>query len=687
MKKNLYYFISGFAFLFCTSVFATDFNQILQKYSINNAIQTMQYDDKNQKLYIGGHFTLIQTKTAGGAFFNELGKFDDNSLVFNGRINAVVSDRQNGFFIAGQFSNLENSGKGGLIHLLADGTIDPNFIPAINQNINAMFFDSDKLYVSTGKKVYLLTLSGQLIPSFNLTIDGSISTLFVNQNGLYVGGYLMGANGHALRHFVKADKLTGAVDLAVRPNLYGTVKSIYAEGDAIYLGGFQSMKVSDKDYQKWMIKISNTDGAFDPNFRPVFNRNSYPAQIIPHDGFLYVAARNSKMQRINPTTGQADPSFEFPVSGDVKTVFTDQYIYAIGGFYHTQSGKRFNQVARYYLNDLRLDESYHPQVNSRITVADVSGNKLILGGFFTGAGRSLGKHFARIDLQTSRIDSGFSELVNGAVSAIALVDDKLYIGGKFTKVGSKTVARLAKLNINTLEADPDFKVNFNGQVTKVLPHHDAIYVGGMFSRTNNRPNYKYVVKLNSQTGALAEDFKPMPNHWVWDLAIHDNSIFVSGYFREIAGSTSTPYLAKLDKNTGLKDQHFSLYTDRTVRSLIIKDNALYLGGYFRLPGGITYLAKVDVITGEIDQSFRPQPQGVILKLFLVDNLLYASGHFKQVGENFPSLPIAHFIRMKPEDGEVDENFDLDLDQLVFDLIATDKNILIGGYFKSFIKSF
>jgi hypothetical protein len=86
-------------------------------------------------LYVGGKFTRVGPASGAlGSFFGvspTTGERVPNFPLVDGVVNAVEPDGAGGYYIGGSFAMAGGVPREGLAHVLADGSVDPAFAPAI----------------------------------------------------------------------------------------------------------------------------------------------------------------------------------------------------------------------------------------------------------------------------------------------------------------------------------------------------------------------------------------------------------------------------------------------------------------------------------------------------------------------------------------------------------------------------
>src|SRR5918911_5148355 len=146
--------------------------------------------------YVGGEFTSLAPTTAlAGAIDGQSGAPQPGfPKVDSGQVNVAAPDGRGGWYVGGSFPTLSNTQVNGLAHILADGTLDANFQPAI--------------------------VGPQNQPSKSFTV----TALALSGSWLYVGGEFtkFGARGNTKaqprNHIARVSPTTGTIDADWNPD-------------------------------------------------------------------------------------------------------------------------------------------------------------------------------------------------------------------------------------------------------------------------------------------------------------------------------------------------------------------------------------------------------------------------------------------------------------------------------------
>ena len=167
-------------------------------------------------LYVGGTFGFVGGSTGTVAVLDkETGAPDLTQPRFGGGVWEVIPDGAGGYFAGGAFSSVDGQPRRNLAHVLADGTLDPDFRPDPTGQINPDYF-------------------------------GSVETLFLHEGVLFVGGRFDFVGGQPRRNLAALDATTGALlplsvtmqdDSGGGGDPRGTLKDIVVQDDIVYFAG------------------------------------------------------------------------------------------------------------------------------------------------------------------------------------------------------------------------------------------------------------------------------------------------------------------------------------------------------------------------------------------------------------------------------------------------------------------
>jgi len=149
-------------------------------------------------IYAGGRFTLIGRHTGGGAPVSRATGLPVTPFpVLNGSVYAAAADGHGGYFAGGSFTIAASTARFGLMHVRADGSVDPRW---------------------------------------NLGVSGSVLTLAVSGSTVYAGGDFRSIGGRSRNRIAALDATTGHLR-SWNPGANGTVRTIAVSGSTVFAGG------------------------------------------------------------------------------------------------------------------------------------------------------------------------------------------------------------------------------------------------------------------------------------------------------------------------------------------------------------------------------------------------------------------------------------------------------------------
>ncbi|RYZ98426.1 MAG: hypothetical protein EOP11_20715, partial [Proteobacteria bacterium] len=421
-------------------------------------------------------------------------------------------DGANGWYIGGSFTTVGGVSRPYAARILANGSLDTNWLPQPNGQVYDLIVDTDRIYLS-----------------------GDFTTI----------------TGVSANRLVAVDKNSGAIVSNIF-NVNNSVYSITKLGANLALGGLFSSVGSFKSTS--LARVSKSSGAYDASFLTGTGVNKV---LSANNGGYYVGGSGTYGGKAYLahilSSGAVDSSFTANLNATVNdlaldTSTTPPTLFAGGNF------TTVNSVARYYL--VALDGSSGADLNKDLRVSStVSGlalnnANLYVGGPFTQAGASIQRTGGSIAATADATISAYP-LINGPVySSIADGAGGWYIGGSFTKItdstNTYTRSNMARISANGT-VDATFNPTPNNTVTALLLHADGLYLGGSFT-TVGGVSRGYMARVDAASGSLDTAFvNPALNSTVYSFATTNSAssadVFVGGGFTTSSG-ISRPYLAK-----------------------------------------------------------------------------------------------------------------------------------------------
>ena len=647
--------------------------------------------------YYGGQFTQAGYHSA---FLGKVSLSDaipqQNFPMCNSTIEAVLADGNGGWYVGGAFTQMAGQSRNYLVHILADGSLDPQFNPAPNGPVYALDKLDGRLYVGGSftqiggqAQGYLAALdmaqNGTLVNSWTPTLNGLVYAITVNPTygRAFAGGNFTEVNGEPQRYFAEIRLDNGEV--LPTSSVNSTVQDILVQDSSVYLAGNFSQA-----------------GYYSPYGSLLAVDDDYPDRVFPQ------------------------------FNGAVNALISD----GNGGYY---AGGSFTQVAGqsrpylvHLLPDFSVDPAFTPGPNSTVETLLLMGPFLFVGGSFTQIGGQAQGYVARLDLSQNGTAAGWSPVLNGVVYALHPHSNPayVYIGGNFTLINEQRQQYVATLDMSTgsniqmpsanstvlsiadypsiaggpglaylggnfsatgfyapfgaLLPGGDIRPDlgwptFNGGIEVILPDgNGGWYVGGNFSQVGgiSRP---YLARITSSL-TVDPTFAPNPNTTVRALVRSGDTLYVGGDFTQIS-SHSIQRIAALDASTGQiisAWQNNSLATgaNNSVRSLVLGGGVLYAGGAFTQFNGQSrsYVASVNPANGGV-LGFNPTLNSTVEALAYTGSTLYLGGSFSQV--NGQSMG---YLAALDGAGQLIAGFTPQANSTVQALDIYDGNLWVGGSF-------
>lgn len=297
----------------------------------------------------------------------------------------------------------------------ANGTLDTNFIPNVNNAVNTIAVQSDGKILIGGdftnvggfprNRIARLYPDGSLDESFNPGANSSIRSILPQADGrIVVGGNFTTLAGGSRNRIARIHQ-DGSLDQSFNPNANNLVNCITQQPDGkIILGGtFTNLGGQIRN----RIARLNPDGSLDVDF-PAIAGVSVTSLAIQPDGKILIGGSftsiggqpRSNIARLMPD-GSLDSLFNASADGDIITMASQvNGMIVIGGSFSNVGGQPRSRIARIH-SDGSPDLSFNPSVNgsssfSANAVALQQDGAILVGGAFTTVGNLPRGNFARL---------------------------------------------------------------------------------------------------------------------------------------------------------------------------------------------------------------------------------------------------------------------------------------------------
>lgn len=416
------------------------------------------------------------------------------------------------------------------------------------------YFDSVNLTARDGVAAVDATTAAVLpwAPDTNSTP----TTVTASSTGVFIGGYFNGMNGLPRDGFALLDNTTDKPWPFSFSLNGGTVNTIAVKDNVLYIGG--QFTAIDKTARRNLAAFDLTTGtllAWNPSVFGVSSTDpdAYVSSMLIKDNNLYIAGKFFAVNTaatIRPGLASIDVSTGIvsnwnPMVGDGKT--TNQYVnsidisgntlYAAGSFsLLSGSQSRANLAAIDLTSGAILP--WNPTSNSEVTrIRVTSTTAYVVGDFANGIGvPSVIRDFkiAAVNLGSNSLTSWNPEFTNGSVYDIAIGGSDLYVGGDFNAVATSFKPGLASFALATGALNdwtPDVGDNSDGGFYNYSLSTSAnrLFIAGAFSFMGNETrNYYGEYNTCPSKPVIAIDGYTLSTSSSGNLQWYENGVLVPG---------------------------------------------------------------------------------------------------------------------------------------------------------------
>ncbi|HEX8206002.1 MAG TPA: delta-60 repeat domain-containing protein, partial [Solirubrobacteraceae bacterium] len=590
-----------------------------------------------QTLYLAGDFERLIRRTGGGIRLTPEGQVVDGPE-FDRGVSVAEPDGAGGLYLGGSFRHVDGARHGGLVHLLADGTLDPAFdAPEFDDPVSAIAMTDTKLYVGGNFDVIdgpggrglvrLDRATGAIDSSWLAGVTGfsdGLNDIELSEDGsvLFAGGSFGCAGpiggtstcgdtpGETVRFMAAAFSTADGHVTNWNPGAGQAVSAIEVanDGDSVFLaGGFTCVGSQDADC-----------GDADPAQVP----RRHVAEVNATNGGEESFTFDIGTPGVNGSTGVSDLLLDANDRLTVAGSFT--CVRWNGDSDCTDPGEApRTRVAR--VTATGTLSGWAPSIPSGrvFDVARIPGGPVLLAGEFAEVGGQPRRHYAALDPSTGAPLPGDPK-PDRPTSSVAFDGEHVFLGGGFGGAGGISRGHGAAIDLQTGEPtawDPKADAEIDGMALA----GDTVYLGGDFEHAGGAARLN--IAAVDATSAAATPWAPQADGQVNAFAITEDSVYAGGEFSAIGGDADQPHLAKLSASSGAADPDFP-GADGDVMALAADADRLYVGGdFYELDGkDRERLGAVDLATEDVT-GFDPQPDALVNALALGHGRVYAGGDF------------------------------------------------------------
>lgn len=574
--------------------------------------RVMSILDFGDKALIGGDFDYVGPSLGHSTVVDPTtGAVAEAAKMTNGNVNAAVADGSGGYYLGGEFAQVDGASKRGVVHIGADGKVDR---------------------------------------TFKAQVTGAVYALALSPSGttLYIGGKLTAVNGTTVSNVGAVDAVTGATITAFHPSPNSTVYALAATDTSVYLGGaFSAVGFT----RRGIARVSASTGSVDSTFTGTTGATVRSLALSPDGTVLYAggdftsatstatgtltrnrlaayATSNGAVTAWNPgASASVSVVLPDPSTGDV---YVGGQFATLGGVTRTSLGSVTSAGAATGWDPgiVGCREAHLKKTVGGLapctpwtSALALSNGMLYAGGNFSTAGGVV-RHGAA-DWETSTGNLGaWNPVVGNKTFAIVPSATGIVLGGEFTSVGGIVEQGLALIDLTTGKADPAFTGSQDGMVLDMVKTADGLgaYVAGDFN-TVDGASHPNIVKIDAATGAVDGAFSAKPNSDVWQMSLAGNALYIGGKFKRV-GNIARVHAAKLDPLTGAVDPTWVANTTGPAGKLRANGmvmgiqatpdgSKVFLAGPFQTINGTTVTGGIAVLNGTTG-AFLPNQIGGVM---------------------------------------------------------------------------
>lgn len=654
----------------------------------------------NGTVYAGGSFSYI------GAYTGTAVPIDINTGVASaipdfpqiaGQVHAIISDGSTGYFIGGDFTTVGGITRNNLAHVLANGTVDPNWNPDLDGTVVALALGpapNNTLYVAgtfTNVNVAAASAARAGLAGFQTTgtgmvtgwnpapSGGAVNTIVVSADTVYIGGEFTMIGSEARNRLAAFSESTGVLSTTWNPGASGNVEKLLLSGTRMYVAGYFQMLSNTARFG--LGAVDATSGAIVSGFAPEPNMGVTSialsgSTLFAGGIFTSIGGQNRDyLAAVNADTGVADVGWNPAPDNDVSALlYVGDTLYVGGQFAMIGGAARSGLAALSPTTGMAT--SWNPRPNGEIMALANKDNTLYIGGQFTTLAPELRGKLA--SFSNGSLTNWNPDAKNGDVLALAFSSGTVYAGGTFDMIGTTPTGRQAVAAIDGAGAVVtgwNAQVSNNGEVHAIVAGNNRVYIGGAFSEAGG-DSKSNIAALNTTNGNEDATWQPSGTDGrVRALALGGTTLYLGGEFLNALGS-GRERLAAIDTAGALES--WNPGASATVLALAVSNSNVYVGGEFMTLGGTArnYLGAVGV-NGTLD-AWDPNLDGQVNAFSLTGDILYVGGQFSQIGgvTGMGRLAIASFDTTNNTLTFWAKNVSGD----VFAVSSDDTNVYIGGDF-------
>ena len=639
-------------------------------------------------LYLGGDFTRIGPATGRGVALDPFSGAPDMAWPkIDGSIETAIPDGEGGLYIAGQFHRVGGLRREQLAHVDADGNVT-SFSPSVVGTVRSLLLSGNTLYVGGGfgsingttrnKLAAIDVVSGELLPwnpdvsgieVHDMALSGSLT--------LIAGGQFVSVGGSPRANLAAIDRNTGVAS-AWNPGTDGPVRALEPTPgtSTLYVGGsFSTLAGSPRDDLGTVSLATGAAGTFVASIAgagsTVYDLALVSRTLYVAGDFTSVGGQSRSHLAAVDTIGSTPTAWAPNPSARVNSIAASGSRVVAGGvFTSVGGGTPRNRLAAFDASS-GLPTSWNPDANGTVVTVAVTGAKIFAGGDLNSVGGVQRSRLAAIDTSTGMPTAFNPPTLNGGVHALAVEGSTVYAGGTFTGFSAN---RLAAFDATTGAQDTSFAVGADNSVLGLASSPTRLTWAAR-SRSSTAPRGTAWPRWTSPRRRwIRRGRRPSPAWCRRSSAATPRSTSGGRSPRSTAPPARVWPPSTLERRPALVDPA----PNNAVWSILVDGSTVYVGGDFTSIGGQSRgrIAAIGSASG-LALAFDPNADGSVRAIAKDGPTVYLGGLFttldgnSRIGLGAVEAPSGALTGWSPQP-----------DDAVHALVATGSTLHVGGQFEA-----
>jgi hypothetical protein len=613
---------------------------VARPYSTNGTVNAVLFDSTNNLIYLGGSFSYVGPYTGGAVPVDKTtglikDPFSQIDSTQGQGIYSVIPDGNGGWYIGGDFTQIDGVTVNRLAHILADGSLDTTWTPGASGRVYSLALSGTTLYVGGS----FSTLGGQTRNNIGAvsTVDGTattwnpnansiVNTIAISGSTLYVGGIFTNIGGQT-RNYLAALNTSGTAT-SWNPNANSSVSEVVISGSIVYVcGNFTTINGQTRNYLAALNLSDGTATTWAPNPNSSVSAIETNGTTVYVGGYFTSIAGQTRnyIAALNVSDGQATTWNPSITGSGISALALDGSNLYVGGTFTAIGGQIRNRIATLSTATGNAT-AWNPSTNNTVYSLAFNSDTVYVGGTFTSINGQSRNNIAAVSATDGTVTS-WDPNANSIVSALALGTNVVYVGGQFTTIAGQTRNYLAAINSSSTATSWNPAPSY--YVTALGAGGSNVYVGGGFTTIGGQSRSK-LAAVDATTG-LANSWNPSPNNSVMAIATNSSTVYAGGTFTTIAGQTRNRIAA-----FNISDNSITTWSPNigagTVNAIALTSTLAYVGGTFSTVGASTYnrVAALNLSNGTAT-SWNPNASSTVNALAVSGNIVYVGGSFTTIG--------------------------------------------------------